>query len=129
MSMETAGKIQDFYNSGPGILSAKMLRDGATIKITIDNQDYTLQRTEGKLQVKPGTHGKIDLTWTMNKAAFDYVFSAKSWEEVRSRVQEVSFFPNPEKNAKLRVNMTDDEIADYSWRGYHYWARRMGFGL
>ena len=38
MSMETAGKIQDFYNSGPGILSAKMLRDGATIKITIDNK-------------------------------------------------------------------------------------------
>ena len=129
MSRKISGKILDFFKSGPGILSAKMLRDGATIKIKIDNQDYTLQRTKGKLQVKPGTHQKIDLTWTMNKAAFDYIFSAKSWEEVRSRVQEVSFFPNPEKNAKLRVNMTDDEIADYSWRGYHYWARRMGFGL
>ena len=129
MSMETAGKIQDFYNSGPGILSAKMLRDGAKIKITIDNNDYTLERTQGKLQVKPGINGKIDVTWSMNKAAFDYVFAATSWEEVRARVQQVSFFPTEEKHAKLHVDMTDDEIADYSWRGYHYWARRMGFGL
>ena len=129
MSMETAGKIQDFFASGPGILSAKMLRDGARMKIKIDDKDYTLQRTEGQLKVEPGVSGKIDITWTMNKAAFDYVFAAKSWEEVRKRVQEVSFFPTEEKNAKLHVDMTDDEIADYSWRGYHYWARRMGFGL
>jgi len=129
MSMEIAGKIQDFFNNGPGILSAKMLRDGAKIKISIDSDDYTLERTNGELQVKPGVSGKIDVTWTMNRAAFDYVFSSMSWEEVRSRVQEVSFFPTQEKNAKLHVDMTDDEIADYSWRGYHYWARRMGFGL
>ena len=30
---------------------------------------------------------------------------------------------------KVHVEMTDDQSADYSWRGYHYWARRMGFGL
>ena len=127
--MSLSNVIEQFFVSGPGILSAKMLRDGATIKIIVDKDDYTLLRAEGKLQVKPQTTGKTDLTWTMNKAAFDYIFSATSWEEVRSRVQEVSFFPNPEKNAKLRVTMSDDQIADYSWRGYHYWARRMGFGL
>jgi hypothetical protein len=127
--METAGKIQDFFIQGPGILSAKMLRDGARIKIDVDGDDYTLEVAEEKLQVKPGVVGKIDVTWSMNKAAFDYVFSSKSWDEVRSRVQEVSFYPNEEKNAKLHVDMTDDEISDYSWRGYHYWARRMGFGL
>ena len=127
--METAGKIQDFFVSGPGILSAKMLRDGARIKISVDGDDYTMDRVEGELKVKPGVSGKIDVTWTMNKAAFDYVFASKGWEEVRSRVQEVSFFPTEEKHAKLHVDMTDDEIADYSWRGYHYWARRMGFGL
>lgn len=127
--METAGRIQDFFISGPGILSAKMLRDGARIKISIDDDAYTLERSNGELQVKPGVLGKIDVSWSMNKAAFDYVFASTSWEEVRSRVQEVSFFPNEEKRAKLHVDMTDDEIADYSWRGYHYWARRMGFGI
>ena len=129
MSMETAGKIQDFFNSGPGILSAKMLRDGARIKISIANEDYTLERTNGELQVNPGVSGEIDVTWSMNKAAFDYIIASTSWEEIRKRVQEVSFYPNEEKNAKLHVDMTDDQIADYSWRGYHYWARRMGFGL
>ena len=127
--METAGRIQDFFISGPGILSAKMLRDGARIKISIDDDDYTLERSNGELQVKPGVSGKIDVSWSMNKAAFDYVFASTSWEEVRERVQEVSFYPNKEKKAKLHVDMSDDEIADYSWRGYHYWARRMGFGL
>ena len=129
MSMETAGKIQDFFNTGPGILSAKMLRDGARIRISVDSDDYTLERANGELQVKPGVFGKIDVTWSMNRAAFDYVLASSGWEEVRSRVQEVSFYDNKEKQAKLHVDMTDDEIADYSWRGYHYWARRMGFGL
>ena len=129
MSVETAGEIQDFFVAGPGILSAKMLRDGARIKIVIDDEDYTLEMVDEKLQVKPGVIGKIDMTWTMNKAAFDYVFASNSWDEVRRRVQEVSFFPTDEKHAKLHVDMTDDEISDYSWRGYHYWARRMGFGL
>jgi len=129
MSMETAGKIQDFFNTGPGILSAKMLRDGARIRISVDSDDYTLERTNGELQVKPGVSGKIDVTWSMNRAAFDYILASSGWEEVRSRVQEVSFYDNKEKQAKLHVDMTDDEIADYSWRGYHYWARRMGFGL
>jgi len=127
--METAGKIQDFFNTGPGILSAKMLRDGARIRISVDSDDYTLERANGELLVKPGVSGKIDVTWSMNKAAFDYVLASSSWEEIRSRVQEVSFYDNKEKQAKLHVDMTDDEIADYSWRGYHYWARRMGFGL
>ena len=129
MSMETAGKIQDFFNTGPGILSAKMLRDGARIRISVDSDDYTLERANGELLVKPGVSGKIDVTWSMNKAAFDYVLASASWEEVRSRVQEVSFYDDKEKQAKLHVDMTDDQIADYSWRGYHYWARRMGFGL
>ena len=127
--MDLTTKIQEFFTSGPGLLSAKMLRNGACIKMTIDNNNFLIEKAEGNIQVKPKVNVKTDLTWDMNKKAFDYVFSSKSWKQVMLRVKEVSFFPNDEMHAKLRVTMSDDEIADYSWRGYHYWARRMGFGL
>jgi len=126
--MSVVNKLEEFFNNGPALITAKVLRDGANIEFKIDNDMYTLEKIEGKIKVKPGAKN-CDVTFSMNKSAFEYVFAANSWEELMRRVQKISFFPTEEKNGNLRINMTDDQIADYSWRGYHYWARRMGFGL
>ena len=70
--MNFVNKLEDFFNKGPALITAKVLRDGANIEFNIDNDKYTLEKIDGKIKVKPGAKD-CDITFSMNKNAFDYV--------------------------------------------------------
>lgn len=121
--------IETFLNSGWGKRATQYLKDGATFKLIIDKETYSLLKGGGKMQAIPGAPENYDVVFEISSSAVKYLQEAKDEDDAHKRLGELIYHPTQDKYARMKIEAEPTEkgrIAFY-WKGFFFWARRMGF--
>jgi len=124
-----ANKLVDFLNEGYGQRATQYLKDGASFKLVVGDRPYSLVKSEGKMILDEGEPENYDVLLEYSPAAIDYLVDAGSVEDNMERLGEVAHSPTRDRYSRMRIEMTPTEKSriDFYWKGYFFWARRMGF--
>jgi hypothetical protein len=128
--MDTAAnKLVGFLNEGFGQRATQYLKDGASFKLVVGEHPYSLAKSEGKMILNEGEPGNYEVLLEYSPAAIDYLTGAGTVEDSMERLGEVAHSPTSDRYARMRIEMapTEKSRVDFYWKGYFFWARRMGF--
>ena len=122
-------KLMDFLNEGFGQRASQYLKDGASFRLVIGEQVFSLAKSEGKMILDEGEPKDYDVLLEYSPAAIDYLSDAGSVEDSMERLGEVAHSPTTERYGRMRIEMepTEKSRVDFYWKGYFFWARRMAF--
>ena len=119
----------EYLNTGWGKAATRFLKDGATFKVLVDGEPFSLLKHEGKMEIKPGAPKRYDILLETTSPAIIYLCDAKTEEDAHERLHRLITDPTPERYACMTIQR---EVAEKGkiefWRkGYYFWARRMEF--
>lgn len=119
----------DFLNQGWGRRATQYLKEGATFKVLVGKESFSLSKREGKMVMSPGIPDHHDVLLEISSSAIDDLSSAKTEDEAQERLGQLIYHPSPEKYARMKIEVepTEKGRIDFYWRGFFFWARRMGF--
>ena len=122
-------RLKNYFTNGWGKNAVRYLKDGASIKVLIDKAPFSLSKREGTIEVSPGAPKSHDVLFEISSSAIDYMCDADTEDEVHNRLTQLAHHPTPERFSRMKIEVEPTEkgrIAFY-WKGYFFWARRMGF--
>ena len=128
--MGDASKIfVDFLNTGYGKKATRLLKDGATFKVFIDKEPFTLAKRGGEMEMSPGVPNGYGILLEMSASALEYLQDAKTEDDAHDRLDELIYSPTPERYARMKIGTEPREKGGISFyfQGFYLWARRMGF--
>jgi len=121
--------LEDFLNTGWGKRATQYLREGATFKVLVDKEPFSLSKRGGKMEMGEGARKQYDVLLEISSPAIDYLDGAKTQEEAQERLDQLIYHSTPERYARMKIEVEPTEKAriDFYWQGFFFWARRMGF--
>jgi hypothetical protein len=121
--------LRNFLNTGWGKRATQYLKEGATFKVLVDEDPFSLSKQEGKMEVCEGVPKRYDVLLEISSPAIGYLSGAKTQEEAQERLDQLIYHSTPEKYARMKIEVEPTEKAriDFYWQGFFFWARRMGF--
>jgi hypothetical protein len=121
--------FEDFLNTGWGKRATQYLKEGATFKVLVDKEPFSLSKHEGKMEMGGGAPKRYDVLLEISSSAIDYLDGAKTQEEAQERLDQLIYHSTPERYARMKIEVEPTEKAriDFYWQGFFFWARRMGF--
>jgi len=121
--------LKNFLNTGWGKRATQYLREGATFKLLVDKRPFSLSKREGKMEIGEGVPEHHDVLFEISSSAIEYLDGAKTQEEAQERLDQLIYHSTPEKYARVKIEAepTEKGRVDFYWRGFFFWARRMGF--
>jgi hypothetical protein len=127
--MANIPSFEDFLNKGWGKRATRYLKNGATFKVLIDSEPFSLSKSEGKMVMSPGIPKDYDVLLEISSPAIGYLCGAKTEDEAQERLGQLIYRPAEEKYARMKIEVkpTEKGRIDFYWQGFFFWARRMGF--
>jgi hypothetical protein len=121
--------LRDYLNAGWGKRATKYLREGATIKLFVDQKTFSLSKREGRMEIDEGPSDRYGVVFEISSSAIAYLNGAKTQEEAQERLSHVIYGATSERYARIKfeVEPTEKARVDFYWQGFFFWARRMGF--
>ena len=121
--------LEDFLNTGWGKEATKFLREGAVLKILVDQEPFSLTKREDKMEMTPGIPENYSVLLEISSPAIEYLSGSKTEDEAHERLRELIYHPDQEKYARIRIEVdpTEKGRIDFYWQGFFFWARRLGF--
>ena len=121
--------LETFLNSGWGKRATQYLKEGATFKVLIDKEPFSLSKLEGKMEIAKGVPKHYDVLLEISSSAIEYLSGAKTQEEAQEHLDQLIYHSTPERYARIKIEVEPTEKAriDFYWQGFFFWARRMGF--
>jgi len=121
--------LEDFLNTGWGKEATKFLREGAVLKILVDQEPFSLTKKEDEMEMTPGIPENYSVLLEISSPAIEYLFGSKTEDEAHERLRELIYHPGREKYARMRIEVdpTEKGRIDFYWQGFFFWARRLGF--
>ena len=122
-------RFKDFFDTGWGKRASNYLREGATFKVLVDKEPFSLTKSEGKMEMDSGIPEKYDVLLEVSSSAIEYLCGAKTEDDAQERLEQLIYHPTPERYARMKIQVepTEKGTIDFYWQGYFFWARRMGF--
>jgi len=122
-------RLEAFLNTGWGKRATQYLKEGATFKVLIDKEPFSLSKHEGKMESGPGIPKHYDVLLEISSSAIEHLCGAKTEEEAQERLSQLIYHFTPERYARMKIEVEPTEKAriDFYWQGFFFWARRMGF--
>lgn len=129
--MDNVGKsFEDFLNKGFGKWATQYLKEGATFRVLLDKEAFSLSKHGRKMEMTPQqVPEKHDALLEISSSAVKYLCDAQKENDVHERLQQLIQHPTPEKYARMKIEVepTNEAGNDFYWKGFFFWARRMGF--
>jgi hypothetical protein len=121
--------LESFLNTGWGKRATRYLKEGATFKVLIDKEAFSLSKYEGKMEMSPGIPKDYMVLLEISSPAIEYLCGAKTEDEAQERLGQLIYHPSGEKYARMKIEVkpTEKGRIDFYWQGFFFWARRMGF--
>jgi hypothetical protein len=132
MDMETVvKKLEDFLMNGRGRSATKFLKDGATFRLVIGEQPFSLSKTGGEMVIDSEDPRDYDVLLEVTASAIERLSDATSENDYQERVRRLTNQPSPVEYLRMKIMMepTERNLTDFYWKGYLMWARRLGFGV
>ena len=94
----------EFLNNGWGKKATRYLKPGATFKVMVDENPYSLSKDDGKMELNPGSPERYDILLEISSSAIEYFCKAETEEEAHERLREIMHLgPTPEKYFRMTV--------------------------
>jgi hypothetical protein len=121
--------LKNFLNTGWGKRATQYLKEGATFKVLVDKEPFSLSKRGGEMEMVTGVPKRYDVLLEISSSAIEYLPGAKTEEEAQERLSQLIYHSTPERYARMRIEVEPTEKAriDFYWQGFFFWARRMGF--
>jgi len=121
--------LKNFLNTGWGKRATQYLKEGATFKVLVDKEPFSLSKRGGEMEMGAGVPKRYDVLLEISSSAIEYLPGAKTEEEAQERLSQLIYHSTPERYARMRIEVEPTEKAriDFYWQGFFFWARRMGF--
>jgi len=121
--------FQDFLNTGWGKRATRFLKEGAILKLLVDQNPFSLLKRGDHMEVSPGNPANHSVLLEISSPAIEYLVDSKTEEEAHERLSELIQHPSQEKYARMRIEVepTEKGRIDFYWQGFFFWARRLGF--
>jgi hypothetical protein len=121
--------LKNFLNTGWGKRATQYLKEGATFKVLVDKEPFSLSKRGGEMEMVTGVPKRYDVLLEISSSAIEYLPGAKTEEEAQERLSQLIYHSTPERYARMRIEVepTDKARIDFYWQGFFFWARRMGF--
>jgi hypothetical protein len=121
--------FKNFLNGGWGKRATQYLKEGATFKVLLDKEPFSLSKHGGKMEMGEGAPKRYDVLLEISSSAIDYLEGAKTQEEAQERLDQLIYHSTPERYVRMKIEVEPTEKAriDFYWQGFFFWARRMGF--
>jgi len=121
--------FEDFLNTGWGRRATQYLKEGATFKVLGDKEIFTLSKHEGKMEMSPGVPKNYEVLLEISSPAVEYLCDAKTEDEAQERLGQLIYHFTPERYARMKIQVepTEKGRIDFYWKGFYFWARRIGF--
>ena len=121
--------LEDFLNSGWGRGATKFLREGAVLKVLVDQEPFSLTKKGDRMEMIPGIPENHSVLLEISSRAIEYLSGSKTEDEAHERLRELIYHPGQEKYARMRIEVepTEKGRIDFYWQGFYFWARRLGF--
>jgi len=121
--------ILNFLNTGLGKRATRYLHDGATFKVLIDKEPFSLSKHEGKMEMGMGSPKCYDIVLEISSLGIEYLCEAKTDDDSQERLNQLIYHSTPEMYARIKIEIgnTEKDRIDFYWKGFFFWARRMGF--
>jgi len=121
--------LEDFLNSGWGRGATKFLREGAVLKVLVDQEPFSLTKKRDRMEMIPGIPENHSVLLEISSRAIEYLSGSKTEDEAHERLRELIYHPGQEKYARMRIEVepTEKGRIDFYWQGFYFWARRLGF--
>ena len=121
--------LKNFLNTGWGKRATQYLKEGATFKVLVDKEPFSLSKRGGEMEMGTGVPKRYDVLLEISSSAIEYLPGAKTEEEAQERLSQLIYHSTPERYARMRIEVEPTEKAriDFYWQGFFFWARRMGF--
>ena len=121
--------LRNFLNGGWGKRATQYLQEGATFKVLVDKEPFSLSKHGGKMEIGEGAPKRYDVLLEISSSAIEYLDSAKTQEEAQERLDQLIYLSTPERYARMKIEVepTEKGRIDFYWQGFFFWARRMGF--
>jgi hypothetical protein len=121
--------FEDFLNTGFGKRATQYLKDGATFKVLVDGDPFSLTRSREKMEMSPGVPEKHDVFLEISSSAIKFLCDAKTEDDVNERLEQLIYHSTPDRFARMKIDVepTEKGRIDFYWQGFFFWARRMGF--
>ena len=122
-------ELEDFLNSGWGRGATKFLREGAVLKVLVDQEPFSLTKKGDEMEMIPGIPQNHSVLLEISSRAIEYLSGSKTEDEAHERLRELIYHPGQEKYARMRIEVepTEKGRIDFYWQGFYFWARRLGF--
>lgn len=121
--------LETFLNTGWGKRATQYLKEGATFKVLVDQEPFSLSKQEGKMETGTGVPQRYEVLFEISTSAIEYLCGAQTEEEAQERLSQLIHHSTPERYARIQFEVQPTEKAriDFYWQGFFFWARRMGF--
>ena len=121
--------LEDFLNTGWGKRATQYLKEGATFKVLVDKEPFSLSKRGGKMEMGEGAPKRYDVLLEISSLAIEYLDGAKTQEEAQERLDQLIYHSTPERYVRMKIEVepTEKGRIDFYWQGFFFWARRMGF--
>ena len=121
--------LKNLLNGGWGKRATQYLKEGATFKVLLDKEPFSLSKRGGEMEMGTGVPMRYDVLIEISSSAIEYLSGAKTEEEAQERLSQLIYHSTPERYARMRIEVEPTEKAriDFYWQGFFFWARRMGF--
>ena len=121
--------LEDFLNTGWGKEATKFLREGAVLKVLVDQEPFSLTKREDKMEMTPGIPENYGVLLEISFPAIEYLSGSKTEDEAHERLRELIYHPGQRKYARMRIEVdpTEKGRIGFYWQGFFFWARRLGF--
>jgi hypothetical protein len=121
--------LEDFLNTGWGKGATKFLKEGAVLKVLVDQESFSLTKKGDKMEMIPGIPETHSVLLEVSSPALEYLFDSKTEDEAHERLRGLIYHPSLERYARMRIEVdpTEKGRIDFYWQGFYFWARRLGF--
>ena len=121
--------LEDFLNTGWGKGATKFLKEGAVLKVLIDQESFFLAKREGKMEMIPGIPESHGVLLEISSRAIEYLSGSRTEDEAHDRLRELIYHPAQGKYARMRIEVDPTERGriGFYWQGFYFWARRLEF--
>jgi len=121
--------FKNFLNGGWGKRATQYLKEGATFKVLVDKEPFSLSKHEGKMEIGEGAPKRHDVLLEISSSAIEYLCGAKTEDEAQERLGQLIYHFTPERYVRMKIEVEPTERGriDFYWKGFYFWARRLGF--
>ena len=130
--METVvNKFTDFLVTGWGRSATKFLKDGASFRLVIGEQPFSLRKIAGEMVIHSEDPQDYDVLLELTPSAIECLSEAKSENDYQEEVGRLTSQPTPVEYLRMKIMMepTERNLTDFYWKGYLMWARRLRLGI